>query len=162
MKVGDIIQHLRDEKGFNQKELAEKVNLSQSVMNRIELGTRPVRDEELKKIAEVLGTTTDYLLGASDIRNPYSDTNIKLEEQYTFPDEFTNADEARAYVNKHQIFGSGGFDADRLDDDEILEFANALLEQMKMVSYKYKKWGLNGIWILGGIICLHINIGLSK
>lgn len=27
----------------------------------------------------------------------------------------------------------------KLDDDEILEFANALLEQMKMVSYKYKK-----------------------
>ena len=42
-------------------------------------------------------------------------------------------------MNKHQIFGSGGFDSDKLDDDEILEFANALLEQMKMVSYKYKK-----------------------
>lgn len=77
MKVGEIIQHLRDEKGLNQKELAEKVGLSQSVMNRIELGTRPVRDEELKKIAEVLGTTTDYLLGASDVRNLYID-----EEKY--------------------------------------------------------------------------------
>ncbi|GEM_PF-813796 len=55
------------------------------------------------------------------------------------PEEFTNADEARAYVDKHQIFGSSGFDADNLSDDEILEFANELLRQMEMISYKYKK-----------------------
>ena len=81
-------------------------------------------------------------MGASDVRNPYINKIIKSnnkEEQDIVPEQFTVPDEARAYVNKHQIFGSGGFDADRLDDDEILEFANALLEQMKMVSYKYKK-----------------------
>ena len=142
MTIGEIIQFLRDDNGLNQKELAEKVGLSHSVMNRIELGTRPARDEELKKIAEVLNVSLDYLMGASNIRNPYINTNIKpndKEQQDIVPEEFTNADEARAYIVKHEIFGSGGFDADKLDDNEILEFANALLEQMKMVSYKYKK-----------------------
>ncbi|MGF7059238.1 helix-turn-helix domain-containing protein [Brassicibacter mesophilus] len=55
------------------------------------------------------------------------------------PEEFTNPEEARAYVDKHQIFGSSGFDADNLSDDEILEFANELLRQMEIISYKYKK-----------------------
>lgn len=141
MTLGRVIQILREENDLDQKDLADKIGVSYSVMNRIELGTRPTRDEELKKIAEVLDVSVDYLLGRSKIRNPYN-KNIKTndqEEEYIFPEEFTSADEARAYINKHQIFGSGGFDADRLDDNEILEFANALLEQMKMVSYKYKK-----------------------
>lgn len=73
------------------------------------------------------------------------DDNIKNtnpndnKEQDIIPEEFINADEARKYVNKHQIFGSGEFDADKLDNGEILEFANELLSQKKMVSYKYKK-----------------------
>lgn len=71
MTIGEIIQHLREDKGLNQKELAEKVGLSHSVMNRIELGKRPARDEELKRIAEVLDVSLDYLMGASDIRIPY-------------------------------------------------------------------------------------------
>ena len=55
------------------------------------------------------------------------------------PEEFTNPEEARSYINKHKIFASEGFDVKKLSDDDVLEFANALLEQMKMVSYKYKK-----------------------
>ncbi|HLS53761.1 MAG TPA: hypothetical protein VK031_07295, partial [Tissierellaceae bacterium] len=77
-----------------------------------------------------------YLLGRTSDRNLNSTVP---NDDNLFPEEFTDPKEARAYVNKHQIFGSGGFDADKLDDEEILEFANALLEQMKMVSYKYRK-----------------------
>lgn len=141
MKVGEIIQLLRDENGLNQKELAKKVGLSQSVMNRIELGTRPVRDEELKKIAEVLDTTTDYLLGASDIKNPYRDTeNIKQPEQQTLPDEFSTPEEAVKFLlEQNVIMGFGGFDIDKLSDEEKVNFANELLGQLKLLSYKYKK-----------------------
>lgn len=82
--LGKIIQYLREEKDLDQKELAEKIGVSYSVMNRIELGTRPARDEELKKIAEVLDVSVDYLLGRSDIRNPYTEVDeflLKLKEE---------------------------------------------------------------------------------
>lgn len=113
MKVGEIIQHIREEKGLNQKELAQKVGLSHSVMNRIELGTRPVRDEELKKIAEVLGTTTDYLLGASDIRNPYinidkfiskNKKNTEEDLKAAFPHlyESLNKQNAKYYIKEFE------------------------------------------------------------
>lgn len=135
------LKELRIAKGILQRELADYIKVSRVTITQYENGSRSPDDEIKKKIAEYFNVSLDYLMGASDIRNPYISVNIKSneEEQYIIPEEFTNADEARAYVNKHQIFGSGGFDADRLDDDEILEFANALLEQMKMVSYKYKK-----------------------
>ncbi|WP_353096392.1 helix-turn-helix transcriptional regulator [Tissierella praeacuta] len=133
------LQLLLDENNINQKELAKKVGVTEVTISRYMTGERKPRIDIANKMAEILSTTTDYLMGTSDIRNPYEGKVIKKEEQDIVPEEFTSADEARAYVNKHQIFGSGGFDADKLDDNEILEFANALLEQMKMVSYKYKK-----------------------
>ena len=55
------------------------------------------------------------------------------------PEEFTDPNETRIYIGKHKIFSSEGFDVNKLSDEEVLEFGNALLEQMKMVSYKYKK-----------------------
>lgn len=142
MKVGEKIKRLREEQELTQKELAEKVGLSYSVMNRIELGTRPIRDEELKKIAEVLGTTTDYLLGTSNIKNPYSrdTTSNKIEEQNQLPDSFDTPEEAvRFLLEQNVIMGFGGFDIDKLSDEEKVEFANELLHQLKLISYKYKK-----------------------
>lgn len=32
----------------------------------------------------------------------------------------------------------GGYDLDKLDDRKIMEFANEILQQLKLVSYKYK------------------------
>lgn len=139
--LGKRIKFLREEKELSQLEFSKILNISNSTLSQYEAGNRMPGDEIKKKIAEYFNVSLDYLMGASNIRNPYQ-INTKSndnEEQNLIPEEFTNADEARAYVNKHQIFDSGGFDADKLDDNEILEFANALLEQMKMVSYKYKK-----------------------
>ena len=37
------------------------------------------------------------------------------------------------------IMGFGGFDIDTLSDSEKVDFANELLQQLKLLSYKYKK-----------------------
>lgn len=63
MSIGKRIISLRSKLGMNQTELAKKANISRSVMNRIELETRPIRDDELKTIARVLNVSADYLLG---------------------------------------------------------------------------------------------------
>ena len=135
------IRDLRNEFGLTQEELGKKIGQTKSNISKYETGSLEPGIDTLRELAKIFNVSLDYLMGASDIRNPYQSNIIKTnnKEEDLVPEEFTNADEARAYVNKHQIFGSGGFDADKLDDDEILEFANALLEQMKMVSYKYRK-----------------------
>lgn len=70
MGIGKRIQALREEKDISQKELADKIGLNYSVMNRIESGERPARDEEVKRIAQALQVSTDYLLDMSDVKNP--------------------------------------------------------------------------------------------
>lgn len=78
MDIGERISMLRDKMNISQKELADKIKVNKSVMNRIESGERPIRDEELKNISIVLGVTSDYLLGNSDV--PYPEPLRRLVE----------------------------------------------------------------------------------
>lgn len=72
-----------------------------------------------------------------------TDTNdIISKNQYVSeaPEEFTDPNEAREYIKKHhRVFAADGFEADKIDDEKILAFANALLEQIRLVGYKYTK-----------------------
>lgn len=72
--IGSRIRHLREKKGWSQRELARRVNLNASVMNRIELGTRPVADHELVRFADVFEISSDYLLGRT------TDVHSKIKE----------------------------------------------------------------------------------
>lgn len=63
MSIANIILELRKERNLTQKEFAEAVKINRSVINRIEKGTRPIRDDEVKNIANYFGVSTDYLLG---------------------------------------------------------------------------------------------------
>lgn len=67
MDLGKKIISLREKRGWTQRELANRVNLNVSVMNRIESNERPVKDSELLNLANILEVSTDYLLGRTDI-----------------------------------------------------------------------------------------------
>lgn len=73
VSIGSKIVMLREQKGLTQYELAEKAHISKSVMNRIELGTRSIRDYELISFAKILGVTVDFLLNLtpSDIKDNF-------------------------------------------------------------------------------------------
>ena len=49
--------------GLKQKDLAEKVGVTEVTISRYANGTREPRHTNLTKIAHVLNTTTDYLAG---------------------------------------------------------------------------------------------------
>lgn len=66
MDIGKKIISLREKRGWTQRELASRVNLNVSVMNRIESNDRPVKDSELLNLANVLEVSTDFLLGRTE------------------------------------------------------------------------------------------------
>ena len=80
MDAGKRILHLREQLGWSQKELAEKVSIDKSVMNRIELGTRSIRDDELMRFADVLEVTTDYILGRNGIDGANEKEQLDIEK----------------------------------------------------------------------------------
>ena len=60
--IGQRIYDLRIERDIQQGELARAVHLHQSVLNRIEKGLRPARDDEIRRIALHFGVSAGYLL----------------------------------------------------------------------------------------------------
>lgn len=61
--IGQKIADLRIDHDIQQGELAAAIGVHQSVLNRIEKGHRPLREDKLLSIAQYLNVTTDYLLG---------------------------------------------------------------------------------------------------
>ena len=67
MNIASKISDLRRSRDLTQKELSDKIGINQSVLNQIEKGTRPIRDDELKTIADYFNVSTDYLLGRDNL-----------------------------------------------------------------------------------------------
>lgn len=65
MTTGERIRNIREDKDVLQQELADAVGMNVSVLSRIEKGTRPIRDDELIKIAQKLSVSADFILGLS-------------------------------------------------------------------------------------------------
>ena len=68
MSFKDRLREKRLEANLTQVQLAEKVSISARTIQNYELGTRkPTKYEVVEKLAEVLDTTPEYLLGQSGI-----------------------------------------------------------------------------------------------
>ena len=64
MTIGERIQRLRTQRGLSQADLAERSGVGQSLLSRIERGSRPNPTADiLRRLAKTLGCTTDYLVG---------------------------------------------------------------------------------------------------
>src|SRR6185436_16694736 len=75
---GERLQYARNLRGWNQAALAEVTKLQVSAVSHFETGTRSPSFENLRKIADALQVTTDYLIGRSDSPHLSSATAAKL------------------------------------------------------------------------------------
>lgn len=72
------IRDAREGKGFSQKELAQRMGVSQPTVCDWESGKKSPASKNLKKLSELLGCTTDYLIMGDDARRPISDGELKF------------------------------------------------------------------------------------
>lgn len=84
--LGKRIKELREEKGLSQIELAKLLNISNTTLSQYETNQRVPSDEIKIKLAEFFNCSVDYLLGRTDIRNPY------IPEEYTQKHKVTKRD----------------------------------------------------------------------
>ena len=65
------IRNLRVDRGYTQKQIGEYLGISQNTYSQYESGKRQLPVDIVIALAKYYGVTTDYLLGVSDIPNPY-------------------------------------------------------------------------------------------
>ena len=65
------LKEIREDKDLLQSDIAKILNVSQVAYSYYEIGKRQLPIDLLKKLALDYGTSTDYLLGLTDVRAPY-------------------------------------------------------------------------------------------
>ena len=68
---GDVIKKLRTAHNLNQVQLAGKLNISKQTVSNWENNNILPSIEMLVKIAQFFMVSTDYLLGLTNVREPY-------------------------------------------------------------------------------------------
>lgn len=102
------IKILREEFGYTQQELADKLDGAKSTIAMYENETRKPSLEVLIKLSEIFNCSIDYILCKSDVRNHEEIKNV----------QFANA---------------GGLDVNGLDDDDLEELQRQIdyIKKMK-------------------------------
>lgn len=65
------IRGLREDSDLNQTELAKQLGMSQTGYSKYETGENDIPTVILISLARIHNTSVDYLLGLTDVREPY-------------------------------------------------------------------------------------------
>ena len=67
----DILKELRKDKNLTQNDMAKLFGIKQAMYSMYESGRRTMKLEMLCTLADILETSTDYILGSTAEQKPY-------------------------------------------------------------------------------------------
>lgn len=127
---------IMNEKNITMYKLWKLSGVAQSTISNIinNDGVSP-KSDTLTKFAKVLNCSIDEF---------FDDTNenSNVTENINHGDniEFKTAQEAAEFILKQPAVAAyGGFDLNKMSDNDVMDFANELLRQLKLLGYKYNK-----------------------
>lgn len=129
MILGQKLKEIRIKKGMSVDALASATGISRATLYRYENSSiHKIPVAYLNDICRVLGVNISDLMEECE------------ETTYTeLPQAFDNPQEALSFILKMPTLAAyGGYDLNKMDDKKLLEFANEILAQIRIVSYKYK------------------------
>ena len=130
MTIGERIKAARITKKISADALAKELGVSKTTIYRYEDSSiEKIPVQIIDKICSVLEISAAELMG----------NNQNKGKAAELPTEFYNAQDAMEFIIKTPTLAAfGGYDPDTMSDETIVEFANEILQQLKLVSYKYK------------------------
>lgn len=69
--IYERIRNLREDSDFKQQQIADKLFINRRTYSSYENGVRNMPIEILSLIADIFNTSTDYLIGRTDVKKPY-------------------------------------------------------------------------------------------
>ena len=125
---GKKLHSLMKDNKITQQELAEKLNVRRGSVSNWVTDRRMPDSDTIVDLANIFNVTTDYLLGND--KNIKDNTNSKNLM-------FDNAQDALKFILKQPNIMA--FDVPELTDEEIIEFANDILDYIEFISSKHNK-----------------------
>lgn len=65
------IRNLREDRDLTQQQMADMLFINRRTYSSYEIGVRSIPTEILSNIADIFNTSTDYLIGRTDVKKPY-------------------------------------------------------------------------------------------
>ena len=132
MTTGQIMQAIRKERGYTQKQLAEKCGLATGTIQQYELNKREPRREQLQKIATVLDVPLYELMGF--------DGSIRVKVNH----EQMEAEEAVKSTPKAFLIENG----QRVEVDKPIKFTTSSRSHAQTEAYDLFHSLLSEEWIM--------------
>lgn len=129
MTIGERIKAIRKAKKISVDYLAKELKVSKTTIYRYEDSTiEKIPINIFDQLCILLDVTPAELMG-----------NTVTSEKSELPTEFRNAQDAMEFILKTPTLAAyGGYDPLSMSDETIVDFANEILQQLKLVSYKYR------------------------
>ena len=131
MDLGKRLRAKRKEKNISAEYLARELGISVSTIYRYEDSSiLKIPVSTFEKMCNILGTTPAEMMG-----------NVKdnADIDNTMPATFDNPKDAMEFLLKlPTVAAYGGYNPSKMDDETMVEFANEILQQLQLVSYKYR------------------------
>ncbi len=130
MTIGERIKKIRTEKKIPVDYLAKELGVSKTTIYRYEDSTiEKIPLRIFDRLCILLEVSPAQLMGNADVP----------AEKPELPSEFRNAQDAMEFILKTPTLAAyGGYDPNSMSDETIVDFANEILQQLKLVSYKYR------------------------
>ena len=130
MNIGEKIKILRKQKRISVDYLAKELGVSKTTIYRYEDATiEKIPLHIIDKLCEIFEVSSAEFM----------ENRVAEGKNAELPAEFSNAQEAMEFMLKMPMVAAyGGYDPRNMSDETIVEFANEILQQLKLVSYKYK------------------------
>ncbi len=104
-QFGEILRRTRLERGLSQSDLAEKARFQPSAISHFEAGRRSPSFENMKRIADALNVTIDFLLGRQPDpqgAGPTAEQLFRSFEKMSAEDQTTISEFARLLADKNK------------------------------------------------------------
>ena len=133
-ETNEIIKRIKERRirlNLSYQDLADKTGISKSTLQRYETGfIKNLPIDKLEILANALDTTPGYLMGWE---KESTDSSFEYKT-------IKNPKDAMTFILKQPtLMAYGGYDIKKMTNDELVDFANELLRQLELLSYKYKK-----------------------
>lgn len=130
MTIGERIKEIRKSKKISVESLAKELGVSKTTIYRYE-------DSTIEKIPVGI---FDRLCALLDVTPAQLMGNTMSADKPELPVAFNNPQDAMEFIIKTPTIAAyGGYDLGSMSDETIVEFANEILQQLRIVSYKYKR-----------------------
>lgn len=133
------LRFLRKQKGWGQDELAKRTHRSQPTIQLWESDKRSPTMEMVTELAEIFHIDVNTLIYKDLETGSFSKDGYSTDPSL-IPSDITSLEDAmQVIVNNPSVAFYGGYDVNKLSDDEKIEFANWIADSIKLYARKFGK-----------------------